>query len=531
MLISSAVSAEFFHTAAGIGFVDLLINGNRETWPIRSKRFRTWLRRRHYEATRTAASAAAINSALDLLEAQAQFEGPEREVHIRLAEHAGHIYLDLADECWRAVEIGPDGWRVVGSPPVRFRRAAGMLPLPVPQRDGSIEELASFLNLSSPNDFVLVVAWVLATLRAGGPYPVLAISGEQGSAKTVLSKLLKDLVDPNVAPVRALAREERDLVIAANNSHVLAFDNLSGLPHALSDAFCRLATGASFGLRELYTDADEVLFQAARPILLNGIEDIIGRSDLADRALFLTLPPIAGHRRRSEKQLWRDFEVVQPRILGSLLDAAAHGLSKLPNIHLKHLPRMADFALWATACETAFWHTGTFARAYQANRKAAIEDLIDVDPVAARVREIMANRSSWTGSASELLRTGADMAGHGLPSGAPAWPKNPRALAGRLRRAQPFLRVLGIHIGFSREGRAGTRVIRIHASPEDTVSTVSIVRHNDYDPESSQPPPGRIGAARDDSHRPAVAAADDADGADGKCRPSVQVTAERPNIV
>ena len=106
MLIPNAVSAEFFHTAAGTTFVDLLINSHRETWPIRSKRFRTWLRRHHYEARRTAASVAAINSALDLLEAQAQFEGPEREVRVRLAEHAGHIYLNLADECWRAVEIG-----------------------------------------------------------------------------------------------------------------------------------------------------------------------------------------------------------------------------------------------------------------------------------------------------------------------------------------------------------------------------------------------------------------------------------------
>jgi hypothetical protein len=363
MLIPDAVSAEFFHTAAGTAFVDLLINGNRETWPIRSKRFRTWLRRRHYEATRTAANAATVNSALDLFEAQAQFEGPERAVHVRLAEHAGHIYLDLADECWRAVDIGPDGWRVIGSSPVRFRRTAGMLPLPLPQGGGSIEELASFLNLPSRNDFVLVVAWILATLRAGGPYPVLAISGEQGSAKTVLSKLLKALVDPNVAPVRALAREERDLVIAANNSHVLAFDNLSGLPHALSDAFCRLATGASFGLRQLYTDADEVLFQAARPILLNGIEDVISRPDLADRAIFLTLPPIADRRRRSERQIWRDFEAARASILGSLLDAAAHGLRNLPGIYLEQLPRMADFALWTTACETAFWarwhvHTG-----------------------------------------------------------------------------------------------------------------------------------------------------------------------------
>src|SRR5919204_3063143 len=350
---------------------------------------------------------------------------------------------------------------------------------------------------------MLVVAWVLATLRAGGPYPVLAISGEQGSAKTVLSKLLKDLVDPNVAPVRALAREERDLVIAANNSHVLAFDNLSGLPHAMSDAFCRLATGASFGLRQLYTDADEVLFQAARPILLNGIEDVIGRSDLADRAIFLTLRPISEQRRRSERQLWRNFEQARPRILGSLLDAAVHGLRNLPSIHLEQLPRMADFALWATACETALWPTGTFARAYQLNRGGAIEDLIDADPIAARVREIMANRVTWTGTASELLRMGS---GSVLLSRNASWPKNPRELAGRLRRAQTFLRALGIEAYFGREGRTGTRVIRLRKTLQNTVSTV---RAGDNDVGSREPPPRQNGQL---DHPPP----DAADGADAK---------------
>jgi hypothetical protein len=101
-----------------------------------------------------------------------------------------------------------------------------------------------------------------------------------------------------------------------------------------------------------------------------------------------------------ERQLWREFEVARPRILGSLLDAAAHGLRNVAGIHLKEVPRMADFALWATACETAFWPAGTFTQAFQANRRAAIEDLIDADPVAAWVRQIMANRSTWTGSAS-----------------------------------------------------------------------------------------------------------------------------------
>src|SRR6516164_4717348 len=254
MLSKLALCGELFHSTTGVAFAGILVNGHRETWPIRSKRFRGWLRRRYYEATGGALAGHAISLELDLLEARAQFDAPERLVDVRVAEHEGRVYLDLAEEHWRAVEIGPDGWRVNKYPPVRFHRPAGMLPLPVPERGGSIEALNSFLNLASRNDFVLLVAWLLAALRSSGPYPLLAISGEQGSAKTVLCKLLKSLIDPNAAPVRALSREERELMIAANNGHLLAFDNLSDLPHWLSDALCRLATGGSFAVRQLYTD-------------------------------------------------------------------------------------------------------------------------------------------------------------------------------------------------------------------------------------------------------------------------------------
>src|SRR3989454_6587328 len=353
MLIDTALCDDLFHTAVGTAFADITIDGHRETWQIRSKRFRGWLRRRYYQATGDAASAAEVRSALDLLEARAQFDGPERAVHVRIAEHAGHIYLDLADEHWRAVDIGPDGWRVIGCPPVRFRRPAGMLPLSVPQQGGSIEPLNSFLNLASRDDFVLIVAWLLAALRSGGPYPLLAISGEQGSAKTVLSKLLKALIDPNAAPVRSLSREERELMIAANNGYLLAFDNVSGLPVWLSDALSRLTSGASFAGPQLYTDDEEGLFEAARPILLNGIEEVISRPDLGDRAIFLTLAPIGEAQRRSENDLWREFEIARPRMLGALLDAVVRGLRALRRVHLGRLPRMADFALWAAACERA----------------------------------------------------------------------------------------------------------------------------------------------------------------------------------
>ena len=407
MLSDLAASAELFHTADGTAFADLTIDGHWETWPIRSIRLRSWLRQKYYEATGAAATTGAISSALDLLEARAQFDAPQRAVYLRVAEHDGRIYLDLADGLWRAVEIGPDGWQVITRPPVRFRRAAGMLPLRMPIRGGSLEALAPFCNVANRSDFVLVVAWLLAALRHAGPYPVLAVSGEQGSAKTVLSKMLRGLIDPNAAPVRTGPREERDLFIAASNGHLLAFDNLSDLPPWMSDALCRLASGGSFAVRQLYTDRDEVLFQAARPIILNGIEDVITRPDLADRAIFLTLPHLQEERRRAEKEIWRDFETAQPRILGALLDAASHGLHALPEVRLEQLPRMADFALWATACERVFCPASGFLRAYKANRRSAIEDVVEADPVAARIRDIMAERTMWSGSASDLLRFAA----------------------------------------------------------------------------------------------------------------------------
>jgi len=182
------------------------------------------------------------------------------------------------------------------------------------------------------------------------------------------------------------------------------------------------------------------------------------------------LAPIAERQRRPEHALWREFELARPYILGALLDAVAHGLHMLPQVRLQRLPRMADFALWATACESAFCPAGTFEAAYSNNRRDAIENIIEADPVAAHLRELMAERAQWMGRASDLLQAGANRSG---------WPKSPRALAGRLRRAQTFLRTVGIEIAFGREGRFGTRIIRITAIGEnqlhDTVSTVSRV--------------------------------------------------------
>jgi hypothetical protein len=468
-LIKLAQSAELFCARNGVGFADLDIGGHRETWPIGSRGFRHWLRRRFFEMKQGAPSSEALKSALNVIEANAHFyvDAPKRVVHLRVGDLDDRLYLDLVDDKWRAVEIDATGWRVVDNPPVRFRRTAGMLPLPVPISGGSIEALRSFLNVSSDADFVLVVAWALACLRNRGPYPVIVLSGEQGSAKSTFSAILRALLDPNMAPLRALSREDRDLFITASNSHVLVFDNVSGLPTWISDTLCRLATGGGFAVRQLYTDQEEVLFDAARPIILNGIEDFVTRPDLADRAVFLTLEQIPEERRRPEQELWDAFEVERPRILGALLDGVVEGLKRLPEIRLPKLPRMADFALWATACEPMFWPTGTFWAAYSDNRDEVVDGVIDANPVSATVRTLMATRTEWSGTASDLLGVLGELAGDRIVK-SKSWPDSPRSLSSRLRRVATFLRKIGIGIRFAREGRARTRTINITTTARST---------------------------------------------------------------
>src|SRR5207244_10836666 len=94
---------------------------------------------------------------------------------------------------------------------------------------------------------------------------------------------------------RSAPREEHDLVLAATNGWVVGLDNLSRIPEWLSDALCRLSTGAGLGRRQLYTLADEALFAVKRPILYTAIAEVgAGRGDLADRQLAVSLPPLLG---------------------------------------------------------------------------------------------------------------------------------------------------------------------------------------------------------------------------------------------
>ena len=116
ILIALAQAAELFHSPNGIGFADLDINGHRETWPVRGKSFKRWLARCFFEATKGAPNSEALQSALNVIDAKADFDTPVRAVHVRVGGLDGKLYLDLGDDTWRAVEIDETGWRVTTGP-------------------------------------------------------------------------------------------------------------------------------------------------------------------------------------------------------------------------------------------------------------------------------------------------------------------------------------------------------------------------------------------------------------------------------
>ena len=459
---AEAVVSEWYADPDGEAYIDVSMQGVRRTLRVRSRETRALLDRLMWDAEGAPLGSQPRQDAIDVLEARARHSGIVRDLHVRVAEHAGEIWIDIGDPTWRAIRVTPAGWSVVDSHdvPVRFRRTRGMRALPVPVRGGRIEELREYIR-ADDDAYILIVAWLLGALRPRGPYVVLVISGEQGAAKSTCARLLRALIDPHDVPLRAPPRDERDIAIAARNAHIIALDNLSYLPVWLSDALCRIATGGGYATRELYTDADETIISATRPIILTGIEDVAGRGDLADRAYSVVLRHIPETERVPEEELYTAYAAAAPRILGALLDAVACGLSR-PEVRPARLPRMADAARWVVACEPACpWEPGEYLRAYAGVRGEMLAAGIEADPVASAVlAHVDRHGGEWSGTAGDLLRELEAARGEGRPPR--GWPETPRALSGRLTRAAPLLRAAGLEIARDRRpGGARTRRISI----------------------------------------------------------------------
>jgi hypothetical protein len=459
--------SKFFSDDEGRAYADLTIDGFQQTLAINGAQYKRWLISKYYAKRKQSPPKSALQQCLATLDAVANFdeESSRHEVYLRIARHGDCIFLDLGDRAGTIVEITPSGWGIIPIPPVRFRRTPSMTALPIPQSGGSIELLRPFVNLDN-NAFILFVCALVDALFEGRPHPVFFLSGEEGVTKSTLAKIARMLIDPNKVKPKSLPTTVRDLFVDLDNSYAATYDNISVLTPKMSDALCMAATGTGFSTRKLYTDSELTLLGGqTRPIWMTGLKNVITRSDLADRAIILTLDYLPEAKRKTEEEYDYQFEQKRPLILGALLDLVSHALKNLPHVRPPVLPRMADFARIAAACETGFTKIGSFAAAYASNAQEATQSVIEEQSsgVALAILAFMeARQIPWQGTATTLLTVlTLDDRTEQCVTKASTWPKNHQTFGTALAEAASSLRKTGVLVTKSRKGHKCTRMIQL----------------------------------------------------------------------
>ncbi len=423
--------------------------------PLRGRGgFRSALAALYRKNNRRPPSQSALTDAMTVLDGIAQ-DCPRCVVSLRVARSGDALVVDLGNaENARCVIVRPGGWHVADHPPpgVVFRRTAltGALPEPAQPGTGDLAPLYDLTNLPT-EDEPLISAWMVAALDPDIPHAPLALTAQQGAAKTTTGKAIVRTVDPSPAPLRSAPRSLEEWAVVASGSPVVGLDNVSGLPPWLQDAICRAATGDGMARRELYTDSGLSVLSFRRCVMLTGIDLGALRGDLADRTLLVHPQPIRPDARRLDAEVEAAFTLAWPTITAGLYDLAAEVLETLPAVELVNPPRMADFARIVAAVDVVTGSKG-LAR-YTEHARDLTDDVLDADMVAAAVRAFMVDREQWTGTASELL--GSLTPPEPRPD---SWPNTAQYLSARLRRTVPALATVGITIDLDHRTAAGRRI-------------------------------------------------------------------------
>lgn len=468
-LVSLAGAAELFHDEMRDPYARVHVSDHYEIWRVKSKGFRRWLFKRHWDVYGKAAHPNALISAISVIEGKAVFEGARATLHNRVAWQDGAVWIDLADERWRAVRVSSDGWEIIDQPPILFRRYPHQSSLPEPDPNGDARKILDFANISDDQNRLLLLTYLVSCLIPDIPHPVLILHGSQGAAKTTLLRMMRSLIDPSEVLDLTVPSDVREMVQILSHNYVCAFDNVTYLPTWASDLLCRAVTGGGFSKRELFSDDEDVICRFKRCITLNGINAAATKPDLLDRSLLVELERIDQKKRLPEAELWEHYSTMAPAIFGGMLDVLSKALAALPNIKLEKHARMADFTLYGCAIAIGMGLAKEeFLCAYEANLGIQNEEAIREHAVASAIVVFMDHRSEWSGSPSELLGELNSIAtAENMDQRERSWPKGANWLTKRVKEAKSNLATAGISITISKRG--GRREITLCKSKENTV--------------------------------------------------------------
>lgn len=387
-----------------------------------------------------------IKTAVSSIDSLAFFEGKKVDIYLRIAETKDVIYLDLCNKKRQVLEINAEGFKVLDESPVLFARTEDMdeIPIPIFENKSDYMKLGNYLNFDKLEDLNMIVAFLIASYRPSMPKPLMNLTGEAGTGKSMNTRLIRKFIDPAVQ--KDLLKKEinmKEMPLASTSQYLLAFDNLSGISKEGSDLLCIVSTGGVMTQRKLYSDNNEIIVDLKKVVILNGIDEISKRQDLVSRTIFIETPRLKAEQKKTENDIWTEFNKDYPYILGSIVNAVSAGL-KNKGKDKSSYARMIDFGRFIADCSEALdWEDGYWQTIYADNQTTGIEQSINSDPFALAVVEMMDNLAidgltTWKGTSSDLLNKFAKI----LPSEDTiynrAWPKY-NQVKGRLRRIAPLL--------------------------------------------------------------------------------------------
>jgi len=467
-------AAEYFCDDASVphALINLGDGSGVERWemlPVGSEAFRIFLRQRCYRETSKALPRKASEEVADTIAAHAESSGDHRTVFVRLGHADGAIYLDLCDNARTIVEITASGRHLLRGtkPPVMFLRPRASIALPEPTKGGSLADLEQLIHLSGDN-LAKLQAWLIGAMRPQPPYPVLELTGEQGSGKSTIARFLCELLDPGKAGIRALPQTERDLAVAGNNRRVLAFDNLRGLAPLMSDALCRFADGTGFATRKHYSNDEESIFEGGAPIILTGINRPASSPDLIDRLVSVEVAALNDNDRKDSEALARRFDEALPRLLGALCSAASAALAARAEPGYRAPAGLGRDPAWVAfvlaGAKGAGLDRDILVQALASSRREGAESALERSPLAGAVRELYEETGPKAWRSGDLHAELTRRAQGDSPAPPREWPANPVWMSRQLTTLAQSLRRVGVPIAFEHSRR--DRLVILGELPE-----------------------------------------------------------------
>lgn len=265
-------------------------------------------------------------------------------IHRRVAGslRKGQIAYFLSDPQWTTVLVKRGGWKIGGSKTLKFLKSPLDEAQTKPKPGGDLFNLLrGYVNLDD-DDFKLFVIYLVQSFSRSSSHFAAVLSSAKGTGKTTLSKVVRAIVDPSKSSVAIMPSTESDLKTLLSNSYLACFDNTATLSTKFSNILCAAITGSKDAKRKLYTDCDQIILNLHNMVLLNGIDIVPYKSDLAERTLLFELKAIPKAQRKTDVEFWGGFNRDLPLILGAIFDTLVKAMELLPTVAHEGLHRMAD---------------------------------------------------------------------------------------------------------------------------------------------------------------------------------------------